>query len=439
MWFKPKFAVTSFFLLLFCCVFVGCSLDRDIEGKVKKAFEGSALLHQYPVGFELFDLEKGKVIYGQNNHQYFVPASNTKLYTFYAALMTLPDTIPALRYIEKGDSLIFWGTGDPSFLHRELQGNKALRFLQKHPGKLFYSPGRYTGELYGAGWAWDDYNEDFQAEITELPLYGNLVEVQMEGGMRILPGVFQQAFLRDSLSDRPQGYIKRELLVNRFHVPLGKLTFKAQLLPFKTSTALTLALLSDTLHREVGEIALKMPDSARTLYDLPRDSVLKQMLLPSDNFIAEQLLLLCANQVSATLETAETIAATEQKFLTSLPDKPVWVDGSGLSRYNLFTPADMVRVLELIYKRVNDRKKLFAMLPAGGKSGTLKRAYPATNQPVVFAKTGTLSGVHNQSGYVVTRRGKTYIFSFMNNNFVQPVAQVRKEMVKMMMYIHENF
>ncbi|PTS93955.1 peptidase S13 [Pedobacter sp. HMWF019] len=439
MWLKPKFAANSFFLLFFCCVFAGCSLDRRVATKVKKAFQESAFLHQYPVGFELFDLDKGKVIYGQNNHQYFVPASNTKLYTFYAALMTLPDTIPALRYIEKGDSLIFWGTGDPSFLHRELQGKRALEFLRKHRGKLFYAPGRYTGEIYGAGWAWDDYNEDFQAEITELPLYGNLVEVQVEGGMKISPGAFQPAFLRDSLSDRPQGSIKRDFLNNRFHVPSGTLTFKTQLLPFKTSTALTLALLTDTLHREVGGIALKMPDSARTLFDLPRDSVLKQMLLPSDNFIAEQLLLLCADQVSASLGTAETIAATEKKFLASLPDKPVWVDGSGLSRYNLFTPADMVRVLELIYKRVNDRKKLFAMLPAGGKSGTLKRAYPTTDQPFVFAKTGTLSGVHNQSGYVVTRRGKTYIFSFMNNNFVQPVAQVRKEMVKMMMYIHENF
>lgn len=79
------------------------------------------------------------------------------------------------------------------------------------------------------------------------------------------------------------------------------------------------------------------------------------------------------------------------------------------------------------------------MMPAGGKSGTLRNAYPKTDSPFVFAKTGTLGGVHNQSGYVVTKKGKLLLYSFMNNNFVQSTAEVRKEMVRIMSYIHENF
>jgi D-alanyl-D-alanine carboxypeptidase/D-alanyl-D-alanine-endopeptidase (penicillin-binding protein 4) len=99
----------------------------------------------------------------------------------------------------------------------------------------------------------------------------------------------------------------------------------------------------------------------------------------------------------------------------------------------------MIKLLDLIYAEINNPKKLFDMLPAGGKSGTLKNAYPKTETPFVFGKTGTLSNNHNQSGYVVTKKGKTYIFSFMNNNFVQPTAQVRKEMVRIITYIHDNF
>jgi len=99
----------------------------------------------------------------------------------------------------------------------------------------------------------------------------------------------------------------------------------------------------------------------------------------------------------------------------------------------------MVKLLELIYKEVNDPQRLFSMLPAGGKNGTLRNAYPKTSQPFVFGKTGTLSGVHNQSGYVVTKKGKTYIFSFMNNNFVIPTGDVRREMVRIMTYIHDKF
>ncbi|WP_431295494.1 D-alanyl-D-alanine carboxypeptidase [Pedobacter sp. P26] len=78
-------------------------------------------------------------------------------------------------------------------------------------------------------------------------------------------------------------------------------------------------------------------------------------------------------------------------------------------------------------------------MPAGGKSGTLKSAYPKTDKPYVYGKTGSLGGVHNQSGYVLTKKGKTYIYSFMNNNFVKPTAEVRAEMVRIVTYIHNNF
>jgi D-alanyl-D-alanine carboxypeptidase/D-alanyl-D-alanine-endopeptidase (penicillin-binding protein 4) len=54
------------------------------------------------------------------------------------------------------------------------------------------------------------------------------------------------------------------------------------------------------------------------------------------------------------------------------------------------------------------------MLPAGGKTGTLRNAYAKTDQPFVFGKTGSLSGVHNQSGYVFTKKGKMYLYSFLN-------------------------
>ncbi|MOA49823.1 D-alanyl-D-alanine carboxypeptidase/endopeptidase [compost metagenome] len=96
-------------------------------------------------------------------------------------------------------------------------------------------------------------------------------------------------------------------------------------------------------------------------------------------------------------------------------------------------------MLELIYTEINNPERLYDLLPAGGRSGTLRNAYPKTNQPFVFGKTGTLSGVHNQSGYVLTKRGKTYVFSFMNNNFVVPTTEVRKEMARIMTYIHDKY
>lgn len=427
--------------LLSLLLLTGCATEKRISRKLKKVFSTAPMLRQYHAGFALYDMAAQRMLFEQHADNYFTPASNTKLFTFYAGLKMIPDSIPSLRYIERGDSLIFWGTGDPSFLHSKLKGTKAADFLRNANKSLFYAPGRYTGSFYGAGWPWDDYNEYYQAEISELPLMGNLVEIKAQNNKPVVfPALFSACFEPDSLSVQKTFIITRDFGANVFKYPqLPVPANYSQQVPYKVSLPLTLSVLSDTLHKQIGVINLKMPANAKTIYNLKTDSVLKEMMLPSDNFIAEQLLLVVASLLGEELNTDKAIAYIEGNYLTGLPDKPCWVDGSGLSRYNLFTPRDMIKLLELIYKELNDRRRLFQLLPGGGKSGTLRNAYPKTDQPFVFGKTGTLSGVHNQSGYVLTKKGKTYIFSFMNNNFAVPTAGVRNEMVRIMTYIHEKF
>ncbi|MCZ4224153.1 D-alanyl-D-alanine carboxypeptidase [Pedobacter rhodius] len=410
--------------------------------KVSKEFRNSAVIKQYQVGFSLYNPEDKRTIFEKDADKQFTPASNTKLYTFYAALKMIPEQLPALRYIERNDSLIFWGTGDPSFLQSELKGKSAYNFLSLSNKKLFFAPGRYTGNFFGSGWAWDDYNDYYQAEINDLPLLDNTVWVKgnPNGTFSITPKNFTACFIKDSTNNKGDFFVKRKFNTNEFEynaVPV-KADY-AQQIPFKLSTATTLSLLADTLHKPVELINIKMPADAKTVYGTSRDAVLKAMLLPSDNFLAEQLLLVCGDKLSDTLNTEKTIQYVLKHYLAELPQKPRWVDGSGLSRMNLFSPNDMIYVLDLIYKEVNNPSKLFNMLPAGGKTGTLKNAYPKTDTPFVFGKTGSLTGVYNQSGYIVTKKGKTLIYSFMNNNFVNPTAAVRNEMVRMVTYIHDNF
>jgi D-alanyl-D-alanine carboxypeptidase/D-alanyl-D-alanine-endopeptidase (penicillin-binding protein 4) len=432
--------------LVYLVIYLGicvtaCSPNQIIANKVKKEFKNSAIVKQYQVGFALYDKEKKEMIFQKDADKYYTPASNTKLYTFYAGLKMMPDSIPSLKYVEKGDSLIFWGTGDPSFLHTVLKGTKAFNWLAASTKKLFFAPGRYTGDFYGNGWQWDDYNEYYQPEINELPLMDNVVLISSKtaGSMKILPQTFATCFVKDSTNTKSFRVI-RDFNANKFSYPTTTIPAKyEQQVPYKVSTLTTVNLLADTLHKYVGIVNMKLPADAKTIYSTKSDSVFKQMLLPSDNFVAEQLLLVYANKLGMELNTSKVIDYVTKTYLTELPDKPRWVDGSGLSRGNLFTPRDMVKLLELIYNEVKDEKKLFDLLPAGGKSGTLRNAYPKTDQPFVFGKTGSLSNNHNQSGYVVTKKGRVLIFSFMNNSFVLPTAEVRKEMVRMMTFIHDNF
>lgn len=410
--------------------------------KVSKAIQSSEQLQSYQVGFVLYDPEKQQTIYQKDAHKYFTPASNTKLFTLYAGLKITPDSIPSLRYVERGDSLIFWGTGDPSLLHGSLKGTKAIEMLKATNKKLYFASGRYTGRFYGRGWGWDDYNYYYQPEISEMPLYGNVVQVNAttQGGVDISPKTLGACFVADSTAKTSSYYVRRNHSENKFNYPLLKAPKNySQQIPFKTSVPLTLSLLADTLQKEVQVIDYKMPKDAKTVYSSKSDDVFRQLMLPSDNFVAEHLLLTYADRLGLDLNAPTVIAAIQEKYLSELPDRPKWADGSGLSRGNLFTPRSIIKLLMLIKDEVNDQQRLFSLFPAGGKTGTLRTVYPSTDTPFVYAKTGTLGGVHNQSGYVLTKKGKLLLYSFMNNNYVQPTAEIRKEMVRVVTYIHENF
>lgn len=441
---KCTLKIRAFALLLFACACLylpGCSADRRLAHDVARRLKRSEVLSRHYLGLVIYDLSKRKPVFQLHADKYFTPASNTKLLTFYGALKMIGEHVPALRYVERGDSLIFWGTGDPSFLQSRLKGTAAYDLLRNTNKQLFFSDGRYSGGRYGRGWAWDDYNDDYQAELSELPVMDNLVKVtERDGEISVIPQMMQDSFRVDAMILDTVFKVVRDFDRNYFRYPaFSPRSGYVQLVPYKISTDIALRILSDTLQKDIDLVSIKLPAAARTLSGSPRDSVLKEMLLPSDNFIAEQLLLVCSDRLGDTLSTKRAIAHIQQNYLSALPDKPVWVDGSGLSRYNLVTPRDLVRLLELIYETVNDEKTLFTLLPAGGMSGTLKNAYPKTDRPFVFGKTGSLSNIYNQSGYLVTKKGRTYIFSFMNNNFAGSTLEVRKAMGELITGLHDRF
>ncbi|RYF56037.1 MAG: peptidase S13, partial [Cytophagaceae bacterium] len=149
---------TSIWLVVL--VVIGCSPARRITLDLRT----NATYTDHFTGVALYDPIGQKTLIAHNADKPFTPASNTKLFSFYAGLLTLHDSLPAFRYVvRKGvnqtDSLIFWGTGNPLTLHPDLPDTTLLAFLRKRPEQLFFSPSNYNGPRFGAGWAWDDYND----------------------------------------------------------------------------------------------------------------------------------------------------------------------------------------------------------------------------------------------------------------------------------------
>jgi D-alanyl-D-alanine carboxypeptidase/D-alanyl-D-alanine-endopeptidase (penicillin-binding protein 4) len=418
-----------------------CACKTNIKrGVWKKSIQRSSVFSKSFTGFFLFDPQQNKVVYSYNGDKYFTPASNTKLFTFYTALRILGDSVPALQYYIQQDSLFFWGTGDPAMLHPDLKNTKAYDFLSNFSGKLFYVPNQQKVSHFGRGWAWDDFNDYYSSEKSVFPMYGNNIRFSgtAKSPLNIQPPSFKLSVITDSSLYNKENRIQREVSTNIFtYFPPSSNTGWIQDVPYIQSPELTVKLLRDTLHRNIGLLHTAnhlLPN--QTLYSIHTDSLYKRFLQESDNFIAEQLLIICASVLFDSISTEKIIQFSTDSLLKDLPDKPVWVDGSGLSRYNLFTPRTIVALLNKIYQQV-PRDRLFQLLPIGGKAGTIKNWYKAKT-PFIYAKTGTLSHVHCLSGYLLTKKGKVLIFSFMHNNFTVSVSAIRKEMDKVLRSIYEK-
>ena len=412
---------------------------------IDKQVENSPVFKKSFTGFALYDPEQRKMLYEYQSDKYFTPASNTKILTFYTSLQLLGDSIPALHYKKQGDLMVVWGTGDPSFLNPHLEQNNAVfDFLKNRPEALLFCPANFRDNRYGEGWMWSDYPYSYQAEKSPFPVYGNVahfVQNDTTHGLQIVP-----SFLKDELFYDPSlsedDYIGRLEFDNRFSFndyAAGGGDFDWQA-PFRISPGFVAKLLADTLHRPVQAVEFPMmpPADAGIIYSLKADSLYRRMIQVSDNFIAEQLLLLCSEWKFGNMNTEQVIGYAIDSLLSDLPDEPKWVDGSGLSRYNLITPRDLVFVLDKIRQQMS-RERLLNIFPAGGISGTIEEYYRNGDRPYIFAKTGTLRNNHCLSGYLITSRGKLLVFSFMHNNYTVKTGLIKKEMERVLREVYVNY
>ncbi|SFC52678.1 D-alanyl-D-alanine carboxypeptidase / D-alanyl-D-alanine-endopeptidase (penicillin-binding protein 4) [Zunongwangia mangrovi] len=434
---KIKYLITV--LSLISCF--SCASLKTTKN-VNRVFENSPAFKQGFAGLVIYDPESNKTIFDKNGDKYFTPASNTKLFTFYTALKIIGDSIPSIKYTIYGDSLIFKGTGDPGFLYADFNSEKTLDFLRNSDKKLFLLSSNFTESKFGPGWAWDDYNSYYSAERNALPLYGNIVQFEFkkdQNSSKSFPDVFDDSISTEKTKSLGAG-VYRDIDSNIFRYKSEKRTeASTRSVPFITSAYTSAKLLSDTLRKEVMILPQKPKniDLDHTICNEASDSLYKKMLQESDNFIAEQLLLVSAGIISDTLETDIAIDYAQENLLNDLPDKINWHDGSGLTRYNLFTPRSVVKLISKITEEIGE-DKFKSLLPAGGESGTLKNYYKS-DKAYIYAKTGTLRNNHSLSGLLITKSGKTLYFSFMNSNYTVPTSQLKQAMEEILTTVRDQY
>ena len=412
--------------------------QRHLTARIAAAMESSAVFAQSFTGFNLQDAESGAVLYSTNADHYFTPASNIKILTLAACLSVLGDSLKGLEYSTQGRHIWFRGTGDPTFLHAQFKAwQPAYTFLKNRPDSmlLHYAERPLAGKRFGDGWCWDDYGYAYQTERSTMPVYGNCFQVNYDPisqSNKTTPAYFN-AFNDEAVDTR------RDEFGNNWYISPAKRPEQEQI-PFRTSTALLTNLLSDTLRKTVqaGPETIQ-PTNWQTIYSCPADTVYKWMMHKSDNHSAEQLLIMAALQQAGVAHQDSMIQRAVADIFPATTTPPRWEDGSGLSRYNLATPRYFCQVLQQLYRNTN-RQRLFGFFPAGGVQGTIQNWLGSpSGEPYIFAKTGSMGGVLCLSGYLVTKSGKTLIFSFMHNNFKGTNQPWKTEMQRILQLIYEDF
>jgi len=148
------------------------------------------------------------------------------------------------------------------------------------------------------------------------------------------------------------------------------------------------------------------------------------MMFRSDNFYADQIVLMASEKLLGRMDDAALIDSVSKTLFTNLPQRMRWVDGSGLSRYNLNTPENYIAILQQMQAKFGETrvKNIFEK----GGEGTIS-AYYKNFPGTMYAKTGTLGGQVALSGFIYTPKQQKLYFSVLVANHMSPTStQVRR-------------
>jgi D-alanyl-D-alanine carboxypeptidase/D-alanyl-D-alanine-endopeptidase (penicillin-binding protein 4) len=422
-------------------------------------------------GILIVDPERGDTLYARNAGKLFMPASNMKILTSATAITQLgPDYRFRTYFVARGPvndgtldgDLLVIGRGDPSvsdhMLHdamlplRAIADSLAAKGIRRVRGSVVAAGDAFPGEVLGFGWSYDDFEDSYSAPIDELLFNEGFSELHVRGGDR--PGDSVRVEVRPAHS-YPRVHVAAKTIA-----PATSDTTRARrrntLRARKDSTSWDVILegeiaagdtaVIETTHHDpdaayvaavrealrdkgitigdsAGDASSGRADTLATLTSPPLSEILKALMKPSQNQIAEMLFRTVALEKTGTGRGDSARAVVERQIASwgvPVPSEAVVRDGSGLARYDYISPRTVVRILDAM-RRAPTFNVYYDALPIAGVDGTIAGRMKGTPaQGNVHAKTGTVAQARSLSGYVTTADGHMLVFSFLCNNFTVP-------------------
>ena len=403
-----------------------------------------------------------------NSEQMALPASTQKVLTALAALLQLgPDyrfitTLESRGAINGGKlhgNLVVRFSGDPTLKRQQLRNMVAelkKRGVQEITGDVMIDTSVFASHDKAPGWPWNDMTQCFSAPPGAAIVDRNCFSISLYSA----PKAGDNAFIRVASYYPVQMFSEVRTLakgssdaqyceldvvpgeLNRFTLT-GCLMQRAEPLPLafaiQDGASYAGAIVKDELLqaniRITGSLRRQtQPGPAGTVLaqtqSAPLHDLLTVMLKKSDNMIADTVFRTIGHERFSVPGTWRAGADAVRQVLRQKAGvdlgNSIVVDGSGLSRHNLISPATMMQALQYIAQHDNELK-FIEMLPLAGYNGTLQyRAglHEAGVDGKVSAKTGALQGVYNLAGFITTASGQRMAFvQFLSGYAVPPEDQ----------------
>ncbi len=350
-----------------------------------------ALFTTASIGIKVVAVETGEVIYAKNANKLHHPASTTKLFTAATALAKLgldyrfkttlyTDTTKDAQVV---GNVYLKGSADPVLQSDdivELCEALAQTGVKTIQGDIVVDETYLDTVREGPGWMWDDK----PLRISALSIRS--IEPDAKTGSRAIAC----------------GHLLKTTLTQK-------------------GVDVTGEVVSGTVPSEANRVATHLSP--------PLADIIKLMNKPSDNWIAEMLFKAIGAEVKGEPGTWKKGREAVAEFLGEIMDEPPahrFVDGSGLSRYNLLNTELLTKLLVYIYHNFELMPEFMTSLPIAGVDGTLKnRMQGMYAEKTLRAKTGTLSGVSALAGYTTTADGEVFAFGILVSHYVGSAASAR--------------
>ncbi len=430
-------------------------------------------------GVVVKSLDRNETLYEQNAQKLLMPASALKIATLAVGADTLgwdyryQTRVSMFGDVEEGvlkGHLLVVGSGDPtledwdgsaSSLFRDWADRVKAQGIREISGKIFGDDNAFEDDGIGTGWAWDDLGYGYATSVGALQFNENTAQLLIAPAVtagrpptieirpasapvtivnRALTGPLNPELLRagpDFLSIWPVPH--STVIELRGVAPLGSGTIVRNVsVPNPTLyfvNALRDGLIANGIDvqgpgvdNDDGEIPFDRT-RARLLAEresAPLSEIARTMMKASQNLFAETIVKTLGRAAWPTGSAGmglDTIVRTLANW--GIPGSEMrLVDGSGLSRYNLMTPAAMVAILAHVYRDERLRDPFLDTLPVAGVDGTLQNRMKGTvAEGNARAKTGSFSNARSVAGFVKTAEGELLTFAVMANNYgVAPPA-----------------